>query len=152
MAIVDPEITNLLKIPIPGEDSDPFMDQFREYTRVIEDAAFLTKLLANFFIAGGGTRIWSSGTNILTWTQDWIIPVFHWGKKINVVYGPDNATRAALIPNGSALIVEVPTVLSSNVSLNFKVVSQLDPEKNNQWVAAWNNASTLQIKNLGEFT
>lgn len=150
MALTPSTPTSLLKIPIPGEDADPYMDQFIEYTNVIEMSIFMRKLMINFLLTGGGTRIWSSGTGIFSWTADWVIPVFHWGKKINVVYGPDGATRAALIPSGSCLIVDIPAILNGNVNLNFRVVSQLNTNVDNEWVAAWNNAGTLIIRNIGE--
>lgn len=152
MAVQPAEPTDLLKIPIPGENSDPFMDQFREYTRVIEDGIFLRKLMVNFFLSAGGTRIWASGTGILTWTEDWIIPVFHWGRRINVVYGPDGTTRTATIPDGSALVVDIPSILNTNVTRDFRVVSQLNTNVNNEWVAGWNNDGVLQLRGIGEIT
>lgn len=150
MTITASEVTALLKIPIPGEDCDPFMDAFREYTRVIEDVAFLTKIMSNLMISGGGTRIWATSTGIFTWTADWTIPIYHWGKKISVKFGTDGVTRAVVIPPGSALVVDIPSVMAINLNRNFRVVSQLNQNLNSEWVVGWNNGGVLQLRDIGE--
>ena len=65
MTIVAAEITKFLSIPIPGENSDPFMDQFRAFTFKIEEVMFYNKLFNNLYITGGGTRIWVGASGIL---------------------------------------------------------------------------------------
>lgn len=152
MAVVDPTITSLLKIPIPGENSEPFFDQFTEYTRVLEDAIFYRKLFANMLMSGGGTRIWSAGSSLFTWSADFVIPVFHWGRQIIVEFGPDGSTRNANVPDGSCLVVDIPASMNSNQTRNFRVVSQLNVNANNEWVAGWNNSGTLQLRIAAEFT
>ena len=152
MTIVAPEITKFLSIPIPGENSDPFMNQFRNYTNKIEEIMLFNKLFNNLYITGGGTRTWVGASGILTWTDDWVIPVFHYGKKILVQYGNDDLTRAVTLQDGQALIVTVPASLSVNRTVNFDVLDQLDTTKNDQWVAGWRNDTTLQMRGIGEIT
>jgi hypothetical protein len=149
MAVVPATYTSFLKFPIPGEDSDPFYDQFVELIRAIESRVFMNDLIKNFFLTKGGTLTWNSGTGIFTWTEDFEVPVFFYGKKMFLRYGPDAATRALALQDGQAIIVEIPSVIGTDTVLNLNVVSQLDVNKANQWVIAFRNGSNLHIHTLG---
>lgn len=153
MAVVSPEQSAFLKISYPGEESDPFWDQWVEMVRQMDEAMFMALVLPNLFIAGGGTRTWNGGSGIFTWTTDFTVPVFYWGKKLIVRYGPDAANRAVTLLDGQALVVEVPIVLNNDTTVvNFSVVSQLTQSKRNLWIAGWRNGSVLQLKGIGELT
>lgn len=152
MAIVEAQPTDLLGIPIPGEDSDPFYDQFVNYTNFIERVMFFRKLMVNLFIRGGGTITWLTGSSLLSWSDDFHVPVFHWGRRLNVVYGPDGATRNANIPSGSALVLTIPPTLNANRNVNFEVLARLDVNRQDQWVVGWNDDGVLQLRNFGELS
>ena len=152
MAVVQPEITSYLKIPIPGENSDPFMNQFREYTRKIEEPIFFNKLFSSLFISAGGTRTWIGVSGILTWTADWEIPMFQYGFKVLVAFGTDGITRTVNLLDGQALVVTIPISIGANRTVNFQVLDTLDPNRNDQWVVGWRNGNTLQLKGIGEIT
>lgn len=151
MAIQPAENTPFLQIPMPGEDSDPFYDQFKQMTFVMEKIMFMRKLMVNMLVTGGGTLTWTSGSSVLNWTDDFIIPVFHWGKRILIVYGTSGTVRAQNIPNGFALYITIPTSLSADVSLNFQVGAQLAVTRHDEFVIGWNNNGTLVMRDLGEF-
>jgi len=151
MAIQPVENTSFLAIPIPGENSDPFHDQFKEYTFVMEKVMFMRKLMTNLLVTGGGSIAWNSGSS-LTWTDDFIIPVFHWGKRILVVYGSGGAIRAQSLPNGYALYITVPMSMSADANLNFQVGPQLNTNRHDEFVVGWNNNGILVMRDLGEFT
>jgi hypothetical protein len=150
MTVVASTLTQFLKYPIPGENSDPFYDQFVALMQQVENWSYINTLARNFFLAGGGTLTWNGGTGIFTWTDDFVLPVFFWGKRLLLRYGPDNSMRAAAIQNGQALVVEIPFTLGTDQVVNFSVVSQLDQNKQNQWVAGWRNGSQLFMHSIGE--
>lgn len=146
------ETTDLMKIPYPAEDSDPFWDAWVEMMNYIDRAMFFQKIMANLFIGGGGTRSWNGVSGALTWTSDFVIPVYHWGKRILVRFGPDGLTRALNLADGQFLMVTIPASMNADVVVNFEVRSQLDQTQHNQWVAGWRIGDALQLKGIGELT
>jgi len=152
MAVVTGPLTTFMGIPIPGENSDPFYDQFLEYSRTIDLALHNLSMTQNSIISGGGSISWAAGSGLLSWTDDIYAPMFKWGYKLVLRYGPDNTTRNANISNGSALVVTLPASLNGNRILNLTVESSLPAKTNAQWVLAWNNNGTLVFRDLGEFT
>ena len=154
MAVQPAEPTQLLALPEPGENSDPFIDQFRAYSAALERVIFFNKIMMNMTLFGGGTKTWDAGNVLFMWTDDFIIPVPHWGRKITVQFGPSGTTRAANIANGAVLYVTVPAVISTNVTRNFEVTSQLGNPitTHDRWVVAWNVDGTLRVRNFGVIT
>lgn len=144
------EKTQYLGIRYPSEFEDPFWDNYVAQMEDVDQILFHRKIQNNLFIGDGGTLVWSGGTGVLTWTADFVVPVFFWGRKLLVRYGPDNATRAVNLIDGQALVVTVPTVMNGNVIVNFSVANQLDPNLHTQWVAGWRVGSKLQLKGIGQ--
>lgn len=144
--------TQFLKFPIPGEDSDPFYDQFVELMNQVEGWVYFNAVVRNAFLTGGGTLSWDGINGILQWTSDFEVPIFHWGKRLLLRYGPDNAARNLQLQNGQAMIVEIPYVIGTDTVVNFSVVSQLDQTKSNQWVVGWRKDSSLWLHTIGEVT
>lgn len=140
--------TTFLAIPYPDENSDPFWDMYESQMSALDQIAFMSKIQANLFVAGGGSISFSSGTQILSWTSDLIIPVYHYGYKITVPYGPDNLTRAAIVPDGYAIVVEIPYVLTANVVAEMKILSQLTPANHAQWILGWRNGTKVYFKGM----
>lgn len=142
--------TEFLKIPFPdAEEQNPSYELFQSYTEKIEGYLYMATLMKNFFLAEGGDVTWDGG--IMRWTTDFYIPVFFWGKRFTISYGPDSANRYAVLQNGQALVVEIPSVPNTN-ALIFSVVSQLDQAKPNQWVAGWALNGRLYLNGLGEIS
>jgi len=150
MTIVAAVPTQFLKFPIPGEDSDPFYDQFVELMTVVEKWSYMSALMRNFFLTGGGTLSWDGTNGILQWTDDFIVPVFFWGKRLLLRYGSDNASRNLQLQDGQAIVAEIPFVIGTDSVINIAALSQLDQLKPNQWVMGWRNGSTLWLNGMGE--
>jgi ABC-type transport system substrate-binding protein len=150
MTVVSATLTQFLKYPIPGEDSDPFYDQFVALMQQVENWSYMNTLARNFFLAGGGTLTWDGVNGILTWTDDFVLPIFFWGKRLLLRYGPDNASRNAQMQNGQAMVVEIPFTVGTDTVVNFTVVSQLDTNKTNQYVIGWRNDSQFFLRGIGE--
>lgn len=148
MSILSPETTEFLGIQYPAEDCDPFYDQFVSLVRDLDSILFMRKIMNNLFIGGGGTRSWGGG--VLLWTDDFVIPVYHWGKRILVRYGPDGLTRGAGIQDGQCLVVNIPMSMNGDVVINFSVLDSLDQARHDQWVVGWRYGSALQLKGIGE--
>lgn len=151
MATQPTVLTTFRKLAYPGENSNPFWEQWRGLMNQIDAELHLRQLMSNMIPDGGGTITFNSGSNLMTWTADFVVPLFHWGFSLNLVFGPDDSTRNANIQNGQALIVTVPSSLNANRDLNMTVVSQLTTTANNQWVLAWNNSGTLVVRQIGSF-
>lgn len=152
MTVVAAEKTELMGIEYPGEESDPFWDQWVNMMNQIDLNIFMRKIKENLFIAGGGSRTWNGGSGVFSWTQDFCIPVYHWGKRVFVRYGPDGATRGVGLQDGQALVVQLPVIMNSDVTVNFSVVDRLNVNKEEQWVAGWRYGGALQLKGIGELT
>lgn len=152
MTIVSAIPTQFLKLPIPGEDSDPYYDQFVELMNVVEKWSYMNALIRNIFLSGGGTRLWDGMNGIFEWTDDFTVPIFFWGKRLLLRYGPDNASRNFQLQNGQAAVIEIPYVIGTDTVVNFSVVSQLDQTKPNQWVVGWRDGSSLWLHTLGQIT
>jgi len=150
MTVVSATLTQFLRYPIPGEDSDPFYDQFVALMQQVENWSYMNTLARNFFLAGGGTLNWDGVNGILMWTDDFVLPIFFWGKRLLLRYGPDNASRNAQMQTGQAMVVEIPFTVGTDTVVNFTVVSQLDPNKTNQYVIGWRNASQFFLRGIGE--
>lgn len=137
-----------LKIAYPEEHQDPFYETYESQVNSTDEILFMQKIQNNLIIGGGGIISFSSITQQLTWTQDFIVPVFHYGKKITLSYGPDNATRVASILDGYALVIEIPYVLTDNITTNIKVLSQLTPLNHQQWVLGFRTGTKVYFKGL----
>lgn len=144
--------TDYLKITYPDEDCNPFYDQYVQGIKDIEKIIFFTRVFESLMVTAGGTRSWNGVGGLLSWTADFVIPVPFWGRKVNVVYGPDGINRSVALADGQMLVVTMPMGMVANVNKNFEVLSQLDPERSDQFVAAVRVGSAVYIKGIGELT
>lgn len=143
------ETTQFLGIRYPSEQADPFWDEYVAQMQDLDVILFHRKIQNNLFIGDGGALAWN-GAGVLTWSADFVVPVFYWGRRVLVRFGPDNLTRAVTLADGQALVVNMPTVMNADVVVNFEVASQLNPAVHNQWVAGWRIGTKLQLKGIGE--
>jgi hypothetical protein len=140
--------TTFLKIPYPDESADPFWDTYEAQMSAIDQSMFMCKIQCNLFVGGGGVVSFSPGTQTLSWTSDFIVPVYHYGYKITVPYGADNVTRSAIIPDGYAIVVEIPYTMTANVVAEMKIISQLTPANHAQWVLGWRTGNKVYFKGM----
>lgn len=141
--------TTFLDITYPDENANPFYNAYRQQMESMSRILFQTKLQAQMIMGGGGTVTFNSGTNTLSWTQDFVIPVYYYGYKLNVVYGPDFSTRSAVLSDGSALYIEVPFVLTENKNINFSVGSSINKENHQLLVVGFRSGSKVYLNGLG---
>lgn len=142
------EITTFMQFPYPDDGQDPFYDAYQTQMQALDEAAFMSKIQNNLIIGGGGAVALNSSTGVLTWTGDFVVPVFHFGKKITVSFGPDGPIRACGLPDGSALVLEIPFTMADNVVLNFSVLTQLTPLNHQQWIAGLRLGSKVYFKGM----
>ena len=144
------EQTTFLKIFYPSENENPFWEIYQKQMEGLDSILFMQKLMGNMFMSAGGTRTWNGGTGLFSWTQDFKVPVYHYGKVISIVYGNDNITRSVGLQDGECLYIEVPATINANLSMNFKKAAQLDVKKHNQLVLAYRMGASLYLKGIGE--
>lgn len=145
-------LSQFMRWTVPSEFEDPFWNSYEAQINDQDGSAFLSKMMANMFLTSGGTRTWNSGSGLFTWTADFVVPIFHYGKKISIQYGPDGLTRSANLFEAQALVITLPMVVNDNLVVNFAVASQLSSAAHNQWVAGCRVGSVLQLRGLGELT
>jgi hypothetical protein len=124
-----------MKFTYPEEYADPFWDDFEALIREADKATYMNKIKGNLIIGGGGSVVFNSVSGLLSWTEDFVIPLPQFGFGLTVSFGPDGATRQAGLIDGSALVVEIPFAMTQNETRTFSVVSQLTATSNTQWVA-----------------
>ena len=134
----------------PEEYEDPFWDNFEQLVSDVDKAIFMNKVKGSLFIGGGGSLAFSSTSGILSWSDNFVIPILTSGFKIDVQFGTDGATRQVGLLDGQALVVEIPFAMSANVTRNFSVVSQLQQTSHTQWVAAVRIGDKVYFRGLGE--
>jgi hypothetical protein len=137
-----------MNIPYPALDEDPFWDSYEAQMRELDRFLFMQKLQGSLFIGGGGVVSFVAGTGILTWTDDFIVPILHLGKKINVEFGPNMATRNATLSDGAALVIEIPFTMTANQTQSFQLKSQLDVANHQVWVAAVRMGTKVYFRGL----
>lgn len=150
------EQTTFMKINYPGEYQEPFWDAYLSQMEMIDQALFMNKLQNNLFVGGGDTPsqpiLFDSGSNTLTWFSDFVIPIFHFGYKLTVPYGPSGNTRTATILDGYAIVVNIPFTLTANTPISMQVLSQLTPLNHQQWVMAWRSGKNVYFKGMAQVT
>lgn len=142
------EQTTFMKYSYPSEGENPFYDSYLAQMEQIDQANFMAKLQSNLFVGGGGTVTFTSATGALNWTDDFIIPVFHFGKKISIPYGPLGAVRQAIVLDGYAIVVNIPFTMSDNVVGTMQILSQLTPLNHQQWVLGWRFGNKIYFKGM----
>jgi hypothetical protein len=142
------ELSTFLKIPYPSEKEVPFYDSYLAQVEAQDAVAFMAKVQANVMVGGGGTITFTPGTSTLTWTTDFVVPVFHYGKKISIPFGPDNVNRHAIIPDGYAIVVEIPYSMSDNVILPMRLLGQLTPANHQQCVIGWRFGNKVYFRGM----
>ena len=150
--IKTPKESPFLGIPYPDDGCDPFYDQYETQTLAAELVMFYSKMIANSFLGGGGTKSWSPSDGMFSWTTDFSFVVPHYGKKIAIAFGPDGTNRAVGIADGQAVTISIPAILNANATQNLVLLSQLDPTVHNQVVVAMRIGSSLFLRNIGEMT
>lgn len=142
------EQSTFLKIPYPSEKENPFYDPYVAQIEAMDTIMLMSKIQANVFVGGGGTITFTPGTSSLTWTSDLIVPIFHYGKKITIQFGPDNLNRQATIPDGYAIVVEIPYAMADNVVLPMKLIPQLTPANHQQCVIGWRYGNKVYLRGM----
>lgn len=150
MTVLAPKISQFLFVPYPDENTDPFYDQFEGMVQAFEKIQFYNKMFANMFVTNGGVRTWNPTTGLFTWTADFLILVPHWGYRVVSSFGPDNATRAAVLQDGQFLFLSMPMSMNANINQNFQIGSQLNVQAHDKFVVAARAGSALYIRNIGE--
>lgn len=128
--------TPILEIPYPDEGQEEFFSAFVSMMRELERITLMNKIQNSLFLGGGGTISFSTTTNILQWTEDFILPIPQYGKKITISYGPDHATRQATMSDGSMLVIELPYTMNADRTANFDQISQVDRMNHQRCVLA----------------
>lgn len=141
--------TPILGIPYPDEDAETYYDVYVSQMRELERLTLSAKIQNNLIIGGGGTVSFNAGTNLLNWTSDFTLPVLVFGKKITVSFGPDAATRQAALSEGSALVLEIPLSMNTDITRSFQVLNQLDINNHLLWVAAIRLGGKVLFRGLG---
>jgi len=141
--------TTFLEIPYPEENQNPFYDAYRQQMEAMSRILFQVKLQSQFIVSGGGVVAFNAGTNTLTWTQDFMIPVYYYGFKLNVRFGPDYANRQALMSDGQALYIEVPFVLTQNMVVNFSQGTAINKDNHQIFVVCYRNGNKVHFNGLG---
>lgn len=143
------EVSTFMKFSYPSEGENPFYDSYLAQMEQIDAAAFMSKIQNNLFVGGGGTLTFTSGTSTLNWTDDFIVPIFHFGKKMNIPYGPIGTNKSCTILDGYAIVVTIPMTMTENIVASMQVISQLTPLNHQQWVMAWRCGNKVHFKGLG---
>jgi hypothetical protein len=144
------EATTYLKVPYPSEGDEPFFTTYESQMASLDEMIFCTKIQNNLFVAGGGTKTLTPSTNTLTWTADFVIPVFYYGKKITIPYGPGSAFRQVQLLDGQALGVDIPMVMQDNTVGQMQVYSQLTPANHQTWIFAWRYGNNVFFKGMSQ--
>ena len=150
------EQTTFMKISYPSEFENPFWDSYYAEKEQIDQALFMNKLQNNLFVGDGGVVGFTSSNNKLQWTTSFTIPVFHFGFKLTVPYGPGgsitNPIKYAIIPDGYAIVVNIPFTMTANTEISMQVLSQLTPLNHQQWIMGWRSGTTVYFKGLASVT
>lgn len=109
--------------PIPEFDKDPYYDEFSGLMNQVDLSVYHVKNASNLFFIGGGVVTWSAGLQILSWTEDFVLPLMMSGFEVLVPYGPDGINRAVGITSGSFVYIELPTLITSNQTVKMKSAS-----------------------------
>ena len=141
--------TPILNIPYPDEGQEEFYDSFVSMMREIERITLMNKLQTSLFLGGGGTVTFTSGTSVLQWTDDFVIPVPHYGQKITVENGPISGVRQATLPDGAMLILEIPYTMNNDITTDFLQVTQLDRLNHQQCVFAVRIGDKVHLRGAG---
>jgi hypothetical protein len=147
------EQTTFMKISYPSEFENPFWDSYFAEKEQIDQALFMNKLQNNLFvgmdnpIGSPGVISFTASTNTLDWTTDFIIPIFHFGYKLTVPYGP-TGSRSATILDGYAIVVNIPFTMTANTVISMQVLSQLTPLNHQQWIMAWRSGTKVYFKGM----
>lgn len=131
------------KFPYPDEYANPFWDQYESQIQAMDKLIFMRKIKENIIVGGGGIFSFVSLTGIFTWTDDFILPIYHFGKKISIQFGPDGLNRSVTIPDGYALSISIPFAMKTNETRNFSVISQLTPVDEQQFIVAFRSGSKI---------
>lgn len=117
----------------PDENTDPWFDGFQEFVNDQEATVYglMSAALGGNIITGGGavSFVFNGTTGVLSWTDDFQIPLLSSGFYLNVKYGPDNVTRQMTLHEGDRVVVTVPSVAANNVNANFYVINgKINPD------------------------
>lgn len=142
------EQSTFMQFTYPSEGENPFYDSYLAQVEQLDQALFMNKIQNNLFVGGGGTLTFTPSTGVLNWSDDFIIPIFHFGKKLNVPYGPFGTSRTATLLDGYAIVVNIPYTMSDNVTASMQILSQLTPLNHQQWVMGWRSGNKVYFKGM----
>lgn len=115
--------TNFFKWTYPEENDDPHFDVLQGFFVQQDETVFgLTNTACNIIIPPP-TVSWNPGTKVLSWDDDFEIPLMSIGFSLKVKYGPDGVSRTATFSDGDRMIVTVPRTASGSVTANFALVN-----------------------------
>jgi len=143
--------TTFLEIPYPDENQDPFYLAYRQQMEAMSRVMFMSKIQAQLLLGGGGNITFNHSTNLLTWTQDFIVPVYYYGYKLSIRFGQDFVSRQASLADGSALVIEIPYVLTENKVVNFQVQNAINQQNHQLFVCGFRAGNKVYIKGVGAF-
>ena len=119
--------TKFIGMSFPDEDLDPYYDAIQSFFGQIDQNLYALMAIQQP-ILGGGNVTWQTTsvnpfTGILSWTSNFEIMIPGSGFYLEVVFGPDHASRQIMLNDGDRVIVTVPVVSATNVNANFSVVN-----------------------------
>lgn len=100
----------------PEYKEEPYFSSIQSFFGKIDLDVFYLKLVSTSLLLGGGTLGWNGSTGLLTWTSKFVIPIVTSGFVVEVASGPDHVNKAITISSGGFAYVELPTVITANVS------------------------------------
>ena len=140
------EQTTFLKMTYPSDGENPFWDSYVAQMEQMDQLLFMQKVQNNLFVGNSNSVLFNSSSNLLTWSGDFFIPIFHFGFKMTVL-GP-SSTKTATILDGYAMIVTIPYTMTGNTTITMQVLSQLTPLNHQQWIMGWRLGNTVYFKGM----
>lgn len=137
-------LSSLTEIPYPDEKEDPFFDSFQSMINDMDDKFYgLLSSACNVVVSPNIT--WNASGSLLTWDDDFIIPILSTNRKLIVRYGPDLVSRSATVNDGDKLIITVPRSSAQDVIANLQIVSVSIPWQNGLFVLGMRSGNGLYM-------
>ena len=107
----------------PEENDDPYYDIIADFFIEQDDTTFGLMNTASNIIIPPDIVSWNPIAHMLTWNNDFVIPLMSVGFNLNIQFGPDGLTRAATFAEGDRMIVVVPRTSTGTITANFSLVN-----------------------------
>jgi len=135
----------------PDEFEDPFFTRFQNMTGQMDSTVHTVKVYERAIMDGGGTVTFASG-GVMEWTEDFVVPIFSSGFKVNLEFGPDNLSQVAVLNNGDFIFGEVPIAISQNININMSVTNVVATKLDKVFVVGWRNNNKLLLRDGRTFS